>query len=185
MSHKIKNLMEGGRSRLEKRTTKKKKGKAVQEQAARSVEKSETPEPLKRELPGESISVTVMPDKPLLQDMPDNPADDVPADDLPPQMREGLRILLKNNITVDCMRAIEAMSLKDKDFMDSFLKLGPHAMAVFCNMAKDEDYVITTKIKLISLLNRISHNEIVHKLFRRVGAAIEALRRLKELLLLQ
>ncbi|MBF0517456.1 MAG: hypothetical protein HQK97_10140, partial [Nitrospirae bacterium] len=90
-----------------------------------------------------------------------------------------------NNITLECLQTIEAMFSKNKEFMDAFLKLGPQSIAVFCSIAKDEDYVITTKIKLIALLNRISRNEIVHKLFRRVGAAIEALRRLKELLLLQ
>ncbi|MBF0568502.1 MAG: hypothetical protein HQK95_06485 [Nitrospirae bacterium] len=180
MSHKIKNLMTGGSSRLEKRTSKKKKGKAVKEYIT-PLEKSEV-QPLNQNLSEEKIPEIQLPDT---RTPPDTSHADIAPDDLPPHVRESLRILLNNNITLECMQAIESMSSKNKDFMESFIKLGPQAMVVFCNIAGDEDYVITSKIKLISLLNRVSRNEIVHKLLRRVGAAIEALRRLRDLLLLQ
>ncbi|KWT82474.1 hypothetical protein [Candidatus Magnetominusculus xianensis] len=205
MSNKIKNLMAGGRSRLEKRV--KKKSKAAEDAAvAAPVEKSEPQETLTQQPVVENISVTTVqpapqvdepaeqalqiPDKPPVEPLPQvepevPPSNSFSQDNLTPQMRDSLRILLNSNITLECLQAIESMSNKNKDFMAAFLKLGPQSMEVFCNIAKDEDYVITTKIKLIALLNRVSRNEIVHKLLRRVGAAIEALRRLKELLLLQ
>ncbi|MEO5358913.1 MAG: hypothetical protein H7843_00545 [Nitrospirota bacterium] len=215
MSDKIKNLMAGGRSRLEKRV--KKKSKAAEDAAAAApVEKSEPQETLTQQPAVESVSVTTVQPAPQVDEpaeqalqIPDKPPVEMPEmqqieplnkpqvqpelppsnfasqDNLTPQMRDSLRILLNSNITLECLQAIESMSNKNKDFMAAFLKLGPQSMEVFCNIAKDEDYVITTKIKLISLLNRVSRNEIVHKLLRRVGAAIEALRRLKELLLLQ
>ncbi|MCG6551555.1 MAG: hypothetical protein L7F77_04455 [Candidatus Magnetominusculus sp. LBB02] len=177
MSNKIKNLMAGGRSRLEKRQSKKNKGQAAAAPVAPQIEKNEIEQPQ----PQENTSWAALSDKFDKKETPIEPS----VDSLTPQMRESLSILLKNNISLDCLRAIESLSEKNKDFMDAFLKMGPQSMAVFCSIAKDEEYVIATKIKLISLLNRISRNEIVHKLFRRVGAAIEALRRLKELLLLQ
>ncbi|MBF0319851.1 MAG: hypothetical protein HQL01_08640 [Nitrospirae bacterium] len=204
MSNKIKNLMAGGRSRLEKdkTTAPKNKTKHKRQPILKSETQSEAPRPQPEK---EEISAAPEPqpkkeeisEAPIQQPkkeeismaVPPQPTngypDDIRLNNLTPQMRESLRIVMKNNISPECMKAIEAMSTDNKDFMPSFIKLGPHAMAAFCNIAKDEDYVITTKIKLISLLNRISRNEIVHKIFRRVGAAIEAMRRLKDLLLIQ
>jgi hypothetical protein len=190
LSNKIKNLMAGGRSRLEKDKKAAPKNKSKQHRIkVQPIAKSDAlseqlSEPLKPQQEKEKEVSVAVPPQPSNASY-ESSTDDINLNNLTPQMRESLRIVMKNNISPECMQAIEAMSSENKDFMPSFIKLGPRAMAAFCNIARDEDYVITTKIKLITLLNRVSRNEIVHKIFRRVGAAIEALRRLKDLLLLQ
>ncbi|MBF0464025.1 MAG: hypothetical protein HQK88_11165 [Nitrospirae bacterium] len=114
--------------------------------------------------------------------MPENP-DDFIARNITPQMKESLKFVLKSNISLDCLEVIEQVSVENKNLVNFLKKIDKYDLAKICEITDEDNYVITAKMLVIALLNKISKNEIIHKLLRRTGALIQALRRLKELLL--
>ncbi|MEO5357786.1 MAG: hypothetical protein H7844_10870 [Nitrospirae bacterium YQR-1] len=126
------------------------------------------------------------PDEPLVTDFisaaEQEHSDEFIARNITPQMRESLDFILKSNISLECLKVIEQISSENKNFVPFLKKMDKYGLTKICEITDDDDYVITTKMRIIALLNKISKNEIIHKLLRRTGALIEALKRLKELL---
>ncbi|QWR76070.1 hypothetical protein [Candidatus Magnetomonas plexicatena] len=108
--------------------------------------------------------------------------DDFIARNISPQMKESLKFVMRSNISLECLEVIEQVSIENKNLVPFLKKLDKYGLTKICEITDDDDYVITTKLRIIALLNKISKNEIIHKLLRRTGALIQALRRLKELL---
>jgi len=102
---------------------------------------------------------------------------------VPPEVRESIDIVIRLNFSPDILRSLETLAHEHRDFLTALKKLGPDGVIEVSKLADDEDYILTTKIKLLSLINRGSKNEFFHNLMKKVGAAIQAARRLRELLL--
>jgi hypothetical protein len=100
-----------------------------------------------------------------------------------PDIRESIEIVIRLNFSPDFLRTLETISSEHRNFLDALKKLGPDGIAEVSRLADDEDYILTSKINLLSLINRISKNDFFHNLMKKAGAAIQAIRRLRELLL--
>jgi hypothetical protein len=105
-------------------------------------------------------------------------------ENVPPDVRESIDIVIRLNFSPDLLRSLETLAFEHRDFLAALKKLGPDGVIEVCKLADDDDdYILTSKIKLISLINRVSKHEFFHNLMLKAGAAIQAVRRLKELLL--
>ncbi|MBF0342602.1 MAG: hypothetical protein HQL06_00065 [Nitrospirae bacterium] len=102
--------------------------------------------------------------------------------DVTPQMKEALTMVSKSNLTPECLESLVAMSERNAEFLDAIEKLGPEGMLVMCQLAKDDNYVLTTKITLLEILNRLGRKDFIHRILHKLGAVIQAILNLKELL---
>ncbi|MBF0609343.1 MAG: hypothetical protein SFH39_11015 [Candidatus Magnetobacterium sp. LHC-1] len=102
--------------------------------------------------------------------------------DVDERMKESLTIVSKSTLTPECLESLVAMSEENKDFLNAIEKLGPDAIHILCQLSKDDNYVLTTKLTFIKLLNILSKKEFIHRILHKLGAVIQAIVNLKELI---
>ncbi|MBF0565469.1 MAG: hypothetical protein HQK89_09520 [Nitrospirae bacterium] len=102
--------------------------------------------------------------------------------DVSSQMRESLNIVLQSNLSAEILQTLASISAEDRQALLSLQRLGTGGISELCKIARDDEYVMTSKLKLISLLNLISKKEFVQKILQKAGAIVQAIARLRELL---
>ncbi|MBF0337989.1 MAG: hypothetical protein HQL05_09155 [Nitrospirae bacterium] len=98
------------------------------------------------------------------------------------RMKESLTIVSKSTLTPECLESLVAMSEGNKDFLNAIEKLGPDGIHILCQLSRDDNYVLTTKLTFIKVLNILSKKEFIHRILHKLGAVIQAVANLKELL---
>ncbi|MBF0536706.1 MAG: hypothetical protein HQL03_00460 [Nitrospirae bacterium] len=109
-------------------------------------------------------------------------SDKVVITDVDEKMKDNLAILSHSNLTPACLESLAALSEGNKDFLNAIEKLGPDAVLLLCQLAKDDTYVLTTKLTIIKLINILGKKDFIHRILHKLGAVIQAIVNLKELI---
>ncbi|KJU87036.1 hypothetical protein MBAV_000778 [Candidatus Magnetobacterium bavaricum] len=161
----------------ERRKKRKRDIENVVEKPAKPVIAEEPAKPVIAEEPAKPV-IAEEPAKPIITEEPHK----FVITDVDEKMKESLTIVSKSTLTPGCLELLAAMSEGNKDFLNAIEKLGPDAINIFCQLSKDDNYVLTTKLTIIKLLNFLGKKEFIHRILHKLGAIIQAIVNLKELI---
>lgn len=96
-------------------------------------------------------------------------------------MDESIRLLINSDIKPQKIDDFINLSKSKPDILTILARLGPEGVNTIYEIDKDDDFIRTGKIKLLSWINNLSKNKTFKSLVQKLGLAVKALRQLKKM----
>ncbi|MBF0472741.1 MAG: hypothetical protein HQK91_00825 [Nitrospirae bacterium] len=113
-----------------------------------------------------------------------NPQNDyhvIMTENLKAWMEESIQMLINSDIKPQKIDEFIQMAKNKPDILTVLARLGPEGVNTIYEIDKDDDFIRTGKIKLLSWINNLSKNPTFRSLVQKLGLAVKALRQLKKM----
>jgi hypothetical protein len=96
-------------------------------------------------------------------------------------MEESIKLLVNSDIKPQKIEEFINLSKNRPDILTVLARLGTEGVTTICEMDKDDDFIRTGKLKLLSWINNLSKNDTFRSMVQKLGLAVKALRQLKKM----
>jgi hypothetical protein len=96
-------------------------------------------------------------------------------------MEESINMLINSDIKPQKIDDFIQMAKNKPDILTVLARLGTEGVNTLYEIDKDDDFIRTGKLKLLSWINNLSKNTTIRSLVQKLGLAVKALRQLKKM----